>query len=152
MWPGLLDAFRKTWLYRIFFWGKRPKRRLTPCPLLACPLCFSHKNLLRIYNHSWSFSSLWLWIEYSKPWYILWVFFFLQSDWMNVKVKVTQSHPTLCDPMDYTVHGILQASILPFPSRTRGSSRPRDWTQVPYIARGFFTSWATRGSPEWMYT
>ena len=28
------------------------------------------------------------------------------------KVKVTQSCPTLCDPMDYTVHGILQASIL----------------------------------------
>ena len=24
-----------------------------------------------------------------------------------LKVKVTQSCPTLCDPMDYTVHGIL---------------------------------------------
>ena len=23
------------------------------------------------------------------------------------EVKVTQSSPTLCDPMDYTVHGIL---------------------------------------------
>ena len=29
-----------------------------------------------------------------------------------MKVKVTQSSPTLCDPMDYTVHGILQARIL----------------------------------------
>ena len=29
-----------------------------------------------------------------------------------VKVKVTRSCPTLCDPMDYTVHGILQARIL----------------------------------------
>ena len=59
-------------------------------------------------------------------------------------VKVTQSCPTLCDPMDYTVHGILQARILQwgaFPS-SRGSSQPRDWTQVPYIAGGFFTSWA----------
>ena len=28
-----------------------------------------------------------------------------------VKVKVTQSCLTLCDPMDYTVHGILQARI-----------------------------------------
>ena len=27
-----------------------------------------------------------------------------------LKVKVTQSYPTLCNPMDYTVHGILQAS------------------------------------------
>ena len=36
-----------------------------------------------------------------------------------MKVKVTQSCPTLCDPMDYTVHGIPQAIILewvPFPS------------------------------------
>ena len=31
---------------------------------------------------------------------------------MKVKVKVAQSCPTLCDPMDYTVHGILQARIL----------------------------------------
>ena len=30
----------------------------------------------------------------------------------KVKVKVTQSHPTLCDPIDYSVHGILQARIL----------------------------------------
>ena len=28
------------------------------------------------------------------------------------EVKVAQSCPTLCDPMDYTVHGILQARIL----------------------------------------
>ena len=28
-----------------------------------------------------------------------------------MQVKVTQSCPTLCDPMDYTVHGILQARI-----------------------------------------
>ena len=31
---------------------------------------------------------------------------------MKVKVKVTQSFPTLCDPMDYTVHGIFHARIL----------------------------------------
>ena len=31
---------------------------------------------------------------------------------MKVKVKLTQLCPTLCDPMDYTVHGILQARIL----------------------------------------
>jgi len=28
------------------------------------------------------------------------------------EVKVAQSWPTLCDPMDCTVHGILQAGIL----------------------------------------
>ena len=31
---------------------------------------------------------------------------------LNCEVKVTQLCPTLCDPMDYTVHGILQARIL----------------------------------------
>ena len=46
----------------------------------------------------------------------------------NSKVKVAQLRPTLCDPMDYTVHGILHARILellanPF---SRGSSQPRD--------------------------
>ena len=63
-----------------------------------------------------------------------------------MKVKVAQLCPTLCDPMDYTVHGILQARILEwvaFPF-SRGSSQPRDQTQVSCIAGGFFTSWATR--------
>ena len=30
----------------------------------------------------------------------------------EVKVKFTQLCPTLCNPMDYTVHGILQARLL----------------------------------------
>ena len=43
-------------------------------------------------------------------------------------VKVTQSCTTLCSPMNYTVHAILQARILEwvaFPF-SRGSSQPRD--------------------------
>ena len=62
------------------------------------------------------------------------------------EVKVAQLCPTLCDPMDYTINGILQVRILErvaIPS-SKGSSQPRDWTQVSCIARGFFTSWATR--------
>ena len=58
----------------------------------------------------------------------------------DVKVKVAQS--TLCDPMDCIVHGILQARILEwvaFPFY-RGSSQPRDRTQVSCIAGGFFTN------------
>ena len=52
--------------------------------------------------------------------------------------------------MDYTVHGILQARTLewvalPF---SRGSSQPRDRTQISCIAGGFFTSWATREALE----
>ena len=63
-----------------------------------------------------------------------------------MKVKVAQLCPTLCDPMDCSlpgssVHGIPQARLLewvavPF---SRGSSQPRDQTQVSCIAGGFFT-------------
>ena len=47
----------------------------------------------------------------------------------EVWVKVAQSCPTFCNPMDYTVHGILQAKILEWVA-SRGSSQPRDRTQV----------------------
>ena len=48
--------------------------------------------------------------------------------------------------MDYTVQGILQARILEWVafSFSRGSSQPRDWTQVSHIADRLFTGWATR--------
>ena len=59
-----------------------------------------------------------------------------------VCVKVAQSCYTLCNPMDYTIHGIHQARILawvavPF---SRRSSQPRDWTQVSLIAGRFLTT------------
>ena len=41
-----------------------------------------------------------------------------------MKMKVTQLCPTLCNPMDYTVHGILQARIL-------------EWVAFPF-SRGSF--------------
>ena len=68
-----------------------------------------------------------------------------------MKVQVAQSCPTLCDPMDYIAHGLLQAIILewvaiPF---SRGSSQPRDQTQVSCTAGGFFISWATREAQEY---
>ena len=78
---------------------------------------------------------------------------------MKVKVLVTQSCPTLCDPMHCNppgsyVHGILQARILewvaiPF---SRGSSHMRDQTQVSCIAHGFFTTWTMRTKKMTRYT
>ena len=63
--------------------------------------------------------------------------------------EVTQSCPTLCDPMDYSlpgslVHGIFQARVLEWVaiSFSRGSSQPRNWTWGSSIAG--FTIWATR--------
>ena len=62
-------------------------------------------------------------------------------------VLVTQSCPTLCNPMDHSlpgssVHGILQARrlqwvVMPFSS---GSSRPRDQIHGFCTAGGFFTA------------
>ena len=60
----------------------------------------------------------------------------------RMKEKVAQSYPTLCNPMDYTVHGILQVRIVEwvaFPF-SRGSSQSWNLTQVFHIAREFFTS------------
>ena len=61
--------------------------------------------------------------------------------------SVPRSCPTLCDPVDCSppgssVHGILQARILEWVaiSFSRGSSRPRDRTQVSCIAGRFFTT------------
>ena len=59
-----------------------------------------------------------------------------------MNVKVAQSCPTFCGPMDYRVHRILQARILEwvaFPF-SRGSSQARDRNQISPIAGGFFTS------------
>ena len=68
-----------------------------------------------------------------------------------MKVKFTQPCLTLGNSLDYSlpdssVHGILQARILEwvaFPF-SRGSSQPRDQTQVSSIADRFFTIWSTR--------
>ena len=62
-----------------------------------------------------------------------------------MNMKVVQSCLTLCNTMDYTVHEILQAGILEWVAFlfSRGSSQPRDGTQVSYTAGGFFTSRAT---------
>ena len=68
----------------------------------------------------------------------------------SVLCLVAQLCPILWDPLDCSPAGlsmgILQARILEWvamPS-SRGSSQPRDQTQVSRIASRFFTSWVTR--------
>ena len=85
-------------------------------------------------------------LSLEKPPFCSCILFTFSSNFFSMKVKVTQSCPTLCNTMDYTVRGILQARILEwvaFPF-SRGSSQPRDWTQVSPIAGWFFTNWAIR--------
>ena len=76
----------------------------------------------------------------------------LQVKWS----EVAQSCPTLCDPVDCSppgssIHGILQARILEWVaiSFSRGSSWPRDQTQVSCIAGKRFNLWATREAKPW---
>ena len=64
--------------------------------------------------------------------------------------EVAQSCPTLCDPMDCSlpgssVHGIFQAVVLEWIaiSFSKGSSQPRDRTQVSCIVDRHFTVWPT---------
>ena len=56
--------------------------------------------------------------------------------------KGKSSCPPLCNPMDYRVHGILQARILEWVAFmvSRGSSQPRDRTQASHIAGRFITT------------
>ena len=70
---------------------------------------------------------------------------------IKVKVLATQLSQSLCDPVDCSppgssVHGILQARVperVAMPS-SRGSSWPRDQTQVSYTGRGILYSSAAR--------
>ena len=80
-----------------------------------------------------------------------WLVDFKESRKEKKESEVTQSCPTLCDPMDCSppgspVHGIFQARILEWAaiSFSRGPSQPRDRTQVSGIAGKFFTICASR--------
>ena len=74
-------------------------------------------------------------------------------------VLITQSCPTLCDPMDCHPPGF---SSMEFPrqeywkwvaiSFSRGSSRPRDRTQVSFINRQILYYWATWEAPGSPYS
>ena len=86
---------------------------------------------------------------------LIWcVFVCMSVSERKVRVKVAQSCLTVCAPVDCnlpgsSVHGVLQARILewvaiPF---SRGSSHPRNWTQVSRIGGGFFMS-EPRGNPK----
>ena len=70
---------------------------------------------------------------------------------MESESEVTQSCPTLYNPMDCSLpgsslHGILQARVQEWVaiSFSRGSSRPRDQTLVSCIPGRHFNLWATR--------
>ena len=79
-----------------------------------------------------------------------WIWGVIREEWKS------HSHIRLFyDPMDCglpgsSVQGILQARVLEWVaiSFSRGSSWPRDQTQVSCTAGRFFTNWATRKAPK----
>ena len=81
---------------------------------------------------------------------LLWLFLVAQ---MVNKVKLAQLCLTLCDPIPWscTVHGILQARILEwvaFPF-SRGSSKPRNQTQVSRTVGWILYQLNYQGSPDY---
>ena len=87
-------------------------------------------------------SELWCWNR-TRP-----------SDWTELRMKwseVSQSCPTLFDPMDcsipgFTDHGFFEARVLEWVaiSFSSGSSQPRDQTRASRVVGWRFTLWATR--------
>ena len=84
---------------------------------------------------------------------MMYIYTYIYNEILKANVLVAASCLTLCDPMDCSqsgsyVQGITQARRLawvtiPF---SRGSSWPRDQTQVSYTVGRFFPVWATRHS------
>ena len=110
--------------------------KLTICFYIYSAICCSGWSMWRKFSFMQMFSCKGKSIEIA----------FLEKKWSDV----AQSCPTLCDPVDCSlqgssVHGIFQARVLEWVaiSFSRGSSRPRDQTQVFCIAGRHFTVWAT---------
>ena len=88
-------------------------------------------------------SAFWTWIKIFCSWHLD----LHESEIFSVC-------PTLCNSMDYTVHGILQARILEwvaFPF-SRRSPKPRDWMQVSHC-RKILYQLSHKGRPtilEWV--
>ena len=81
-----------------------------PLSSLRCSLCLRHSSFQMSLPPDG---------DTSKQHYVI-----LPLTFQKVKVKVTQSCPTLCNPVDYTVHGIF--------------SRPEYWSGLPFPSSGDF--------------
>ena len=129
---------------------QNPPKGTTPnsliCLLLPSPLAHSAAALVASYFTSGLSHCL----EHFPAWLhssLLYPFKFLPKYQNYIETRPptlwkSLSYVWLCHPMDYTVHGILQARILewvaiPF---SRGSSQPRDQTQVSHILPYFLVA------------
>ena len=107
------------------------------CPALCDPLDYTVHGISQTAIVEWAA------VSYSSPFLLV------------KESEVSQSCLTLCDPMDcslpgFSVHGIFQARVLEWVaiSFSKGSSQPRDQTQVSRIAGRHCTIWATSEGPN----
>ena len=138
-------------LYLFLF--KKNQRLLYCQPMCVCLILSNSWMLLHSEESTVNFSYQSLWIS------CLGLTQFEATAEKDSVVLVVQSCPTVCDPMDCSLpgsslHGILQVRILEWKKKkrilewiaipfSRGSSWPRDWTQVSCVAGSLFTVWAT---------
>ena len=75
----------------------------------------------------------------------------LQGKSVSHSVMSKSCCPMDCSQPGSSVHRILQARILEWGAipLSRGSSRPKDWIRVSWIAGRLFTIWATREALEY---
>ena len=156
---GILQARMLKWVAIPFSRESSWPRDWTWVPCIARQILYhlSHQGIILTLTELGRSAILGTWFFFtrniSRPIYfpISSLSFYYLIKWSEV--KVTQSRPTLCNPMDcglpgFSVHGILQARILewiaiPF---SMGSSQLRDQTQLSRTAGVFLTIWATRES------
>ena len=71
-------------------------------------------------------------ISFLRPVHVLYTSKYIPNYSMLVIpfVKVAELCPTLCDPVDYTVHGMLQARILEWVAFPFSNNLPEDLTKV----------------------
>ena len=141
---GILQAWILEWTAMPFSRGSSRPRGQTQVPLIAVDSLPSEPPGKPI----WIYTCMYYIYVYICMYIIhvcmyKYIYMFTYIHITNVCAgKVAQSCPIVCNPMDHTVHGILQAGILewvaiPF---SRRSSQPRDQTQVSCIAGRFFTT------------
>ena len=118
--------------------------------LVVCFLLVFFAKLRKLYSPC-SFLNFFLWGGGS--WMNVGFFSSAFSASINMKAKVlfAQSCPTVCNPMDSSVHGIL-ANILEWVAIlfSMGSSQPRDWIWVSCTEGRFFLLFGPPGKPNSM--
>ena len=155
--------------WKVWYWSQNSNTLATWCEELTQwkrPWCWERLKAEEKDSKGWDgwMASLthwrWIWVNFGSWWWTVrpgvlspWGLKELDTiERLNLtEVQVSQLCLTLCDLMEYTVHGILWARILEWVAVRflRGSSQPRDRIQVSSIAGRFFTSWATREVQEY---